>query len=145
MMKAKPNWPLLVRRLHAYFSVFIAPSLLFFAITGSLQIYRLHEAHDAYRPAPIIERLAAVHKDQVYEQPHHRPPPAAKREEPHKDPPPALGVQALKAFFAVVAAGLVLTTLLGLWMALRYTRRTWTCCGLFAAGMVVPLLTFLLA
>ena len=31
----------LIRQLHVYISVFVAPSLLFFALTGALQTFRI--------------------------------------------------------------------------------------------------------
>jgi ABC-type nickel/cobalt efflux system permease component RcnA len=54
-----------VRQLHTYVGAFIAPSVLFFAFTGSLQIFGLHEHHGDYTPPPIIEMFGRIHKDQV--------------------------------------------------------------------------------
>ena len=50
----------LLRRWHNYLGAFIAPSILFFAFTGALQLFSLHEAHDGYQPAPVIEKLAQL-------------------------------------------------------------------------------------
>lgn len=55
-----------VRRLHQYIGLFIAPSILFFAFTGALQLFSLHEAHGAYRPPVLIEKLGSLHKDQRF-------------------------------------------------------------------------------
>jgi hypothetical protein len=146
-----PAAALLIRQLHSYFSVFIAPSILFFAITGCLQVFSLHEAHGDYRPAPIVEKLAAVHKDQVFETKRRRaPPPGARGSQPErrepKEEPRTLRpkVLALKILFEVVGAGLIATTLLGLWMAVTYSRRPRVCWALLAAGVIAPLLSFLL-
>ena len=49
---------LLLRQWHGYLGAFIAPSVIFFALTGALQLFNLHEAHGDYRPAPIVERLS---------------------------------------------------------------------------------------
>jgi hypothetical protein len=59
-----------LRQWHAYVGLFIAPSVLFFSLTGAIQIFNLHEAHGGYHPAVLLEKLSAVHKDQVFEEPH---------------------------------------------------------------------------
>jgi hypothetical protein len=61
---------LTLRRWHTYIGLFTAPSVLFFSLTGAVQLFNLHEAHGHYRPTPLIQKLSAVHKDQVYELPH---------------------------------------------------------------------------
>ena len=55
-----------IRTLHAYIGMLIAPTVFFFAATGLLQIYSLHEAHPGYTPPSLIEKLSAVHKDQHF-------------------------------------------------------------------------------
>ena len=144
--KSKPPAAMLIRQLHTYLSVFIAPSILFFAVTGALQVYSLHKAHGGYRPAPLIETLASVHKDQVLftARPEPKDDAAPRKGKAAKRPPKpfaALSTQVLKAFFALVSACLAATTLLGLWMAAKHSRRKWLCLGLFLAGAVLPLLT----
>ena len=57
---------MLIRQIHAYLSVFVAPIILFFAATGILQLYSLHEPHAGYQPPALIEKLGRVHKDQTY-------------------------------------------------------------------------------
>ena len=61
-----------VRRLHLYSGVLFAPAILFFALTGLIQVFDLHKARPAagYRPAGLILRLAALHKDQTFALPH---------------------------------------------------------------------------
>jgi len=133
-----------IRRWHSYIGLFIAPSVLFFALTGALQVFSLHEAHGDYVPLPLIEKLASVHKDQEFKLGHHHAgpkPEAGKPEAPKADddddktPPVQL---ALKAFFLVVAVCLALSTAFGLWMGLKYTRRKPLAWALLAAGAVVP-------
>ncbi len=148
-----PAVMLTVRQWHTYIGAFVAPSVLFFAFTGSLQLFSLHEAHGAYTPPPVIEALSRVHKDQVL-----REKPAAggaQAEDEHdhggghhhhegaaKGPPapPPWPVTALKWLFLAVAIGLMTSTLLGLWMALTYSRRKAVVLALFAAGVVLPVL-----
>lgn len=141
-----------VRRWHTYLGVFIAPSILFFALTGALQLFALHEAHGAYQPAAVIEKLGEVHKNQRFAAKPKRPgPPAAvsvakpeasKAPEPEKAKP--VTVQALKWLFLLVSAGLVASTVLGLWMALTSTRRRGLIRGLLAAGLAIPVLLVVL-
>ena len=59
-----------LRTLHTYVGMFIAPSVLFFACTGIIQIFSLHEAHGGYTPPAIVVKLSSVHKDQVFRVPH---------------------------------------------------------------------------
>ena len=55
-----------IRRWHSWMGVFIAPSVIFFAFTGVIQIFSLHEARGGYHPPALIEGMGAVHKDQVF-------------------------------------------------------------------------------
>jgi hypothetical protein len=146
-----------VRQWHTYIGAFVAPSVLFFAFTGSLQLFSLHEAHGAYAPPALFEALGRMHKDQVLSV---KPKPTAKgvqAEDGHDrdqggDPHTAKGppapkpwpVMALKWLFLTVAVGLMTSTLLGLWMALTFSRRKGAVLGLFAAGLALPLLLFFL-
>ena len=72
--RAKVSLALLlwVRKLHLYSGVLFAPAILFFALTGLIQVFDLHKARPAagYRPAGLILRLAALHKDQTFALPH---------------------------------------------------------------------------
>jgi uncharacterized iron-regulated membrane protein len=141
-----------IRTWHTYLGILIAPSVLFFALTGALQLFSLHEAHGTYHPLPVIEKLASVHKDQVYALGHHEEPPpeapAAGAQPPHDAHPPApaehedepaIGTPLLKWFFLVVALGLATSTVLGLWMGLTHIRHKRTGWWLLAIGVVVPL------
>jgi hypothetical protein len=147
---------MVVRRWHTYVGVFIAPSILFFAVTGALQLFALHEAHGAYQPAAIIEKLGELHKNQSFAVKPRRPPAAGAKTEAAEHPAadhdhdagPAkarpVAVTALKWLFLLVAAGLVTSTSLGLWIALTSTRRRGLIRGLLAAGVLVPILLVLL-
>jgi hypothetical protein len=55
-----------IRQLHFWAAAFVAPSLLLFALTGMLQLFKLHEAEGGYRPLPVIEKLGQVHIHQTY-------------------------------------------------------------------------------
>jgi hypothetical protein len=137
--------PRLMRAAHAWAGALFAPAILFFAVTGGLQVYDLHKAHGDYRPPAALQALAALHKDQALHAPAPRPPAAGgehRRRPPGDadDPaPPPLGQQLLKAYAALGAVGLTLTTLAGLWMSLRYRRDRLVMLALLAVGAAAPL------
>src|ERR1700722_6393355 len=68
----------LLRKLHLYIGVFIAPALLFFAFTGALQTFSLHETTQgsSYKPPAWLATLAQLHKKQTTTVPVRRPRPA---------------------------------------------------------------------
>lgn len=83
----------LIRQLHIYLSVFIAPSLLFFAGTGALQTFRIPDG----KTAPVLlQKLARVHRDDVFAV---KPVPPAKKADPSK--PVAAGALAPIAILAL--------------------------------------------
>jgi hypothetical protein len=157
-----------IRRWHSYIGLFIAPSVLFFALTGAVQIFSLHESHGDYKPLAIVEKLSSVHKDQVFALGHHhdKPAPGADADTPHTDRPsppsadtpslPDAGTQLppgakdddddktelstwmLKGFFLGVALCLSVSTAFGLWMGLTQTRQKRLAYALVIAGAVIP-------
>jgi hypothetical protein len=137
-----------IRAIHTYVGMLIAPAVLFFACTGILQIYSLHEAHGAYTPPPIVEKLGRLHKDQVFALGHRAPPPAAAA--PSHAPKPAtppsgegrhvkLATILLKLFFTAIAVGLIGSTCAGVWMALRQPAKRRLHLLLLLTGAAVPL------
>ena len=144
-----PPPALLIRQIHAYISVFLAPTLLFLSVTGCLQVYSLHEAHANYAPPPILEKLASLHKDQAFRGKPPRPVgagPAHAHPGPPRDKQAGLppSVVVLKAFVFAAGVSLIVSTGLGLWMAINYTRRPRLFGLLLLLGAVIPLLTFVL-
>jgi len=144
-----------LRQWHAYVGLFIAPSVLFFSLTGVIQIFNLHEAHGTYQPAVLIEKLSAVHKDQVFEEPHAKPAPdhdapgtaapqtaaagGGGRPAEAEDEKQSVSTYALKWFFTLVAVGLIVSTLIGIWMGTTQTRRKGLAWILLIVGTVVPI------
>lgn len=51
----------LARQLHLYLGIFFAPSIMFFAFSGFLQTYSLHEGDN---PTPWMVTLGEIHKNQ---------------------------------------------------------------------------------
>ena len=137
-----------LRQWHNYLGAFIAPSILFFAATGALQLFSLHEAHDGYTPPPVIEKLAQLHKDQVFALKQHRGPPPGAAEPgsvppAHEDDEPGPRTYVLKWFFLIVALELIVSTVFGIWIALDRQRGRVTTIALLAAGCVLPLAVLL--
>jgi hypothetical protein len=137
-----------IRTWHTYIGILIAPSVLFFALTGTLQLFSLHEAHDGYTPPALIEKLGSLHKDQVFalkehdHEPAHAadaPPPDHHGEAKDEDEGAPIAVYALKWYFALVAVGLATSTLLGLWMGLTHLRHQRVGWWLLLVGIVLPL------
>lgn len=157
------------RLFHLYLGVFTAPMLLFFAITGGLQTFSLHETTrgSSYQPPAWLASAAQLHKKQTVVLPVRRPrpvevPPAptafvdtlspagttiAERAAPASDRlagrvdvRPKKNLLPMKLFFALVSLGLLLSTLTGLFMAYRYSRKPRLVNVTLAAGIAVPLL-----
>jgi len=152
-----------LRKLHLYLGVFTAPALLFFAFTGALQTFSLHETTQGsnYRPPAWIASLAQLHKKQTTDVPVRRPRPdgsperlAAKapatpasalpqppeRQSTVTPGPKPKGHLPMKIFFLLIAVGLFLSTLTGIYMAYRYSRSRLIITGVLLAGVVLPLL-----
>lgn len=131
-----------IRRWHSYIGLFTAPSVLFFALTGAVQLYNLHEAHGDYKPPAVVEKLSTVHKDQEFALgDHHEPPPQADAAAPaaaDDNDVPKTPTALLKAFFLVVALSLTASTSLGLWIGLTQTRNKRLAWVLLIAGAVIP-------
>ncbi len=140
-MKAATNRRL--RSLHYYLGVFFAPAILFFAVSGGVQTFRLNEAPGA--PA-WLGWIASVHKDQTTPRP--RPPEGAQPgERPHGDhrggqraaKGPRRSPLPLKIFVALLAAGLALSAALGIALALATPTRRRGSAVMLALGTLLPL------
>jgi uncharacterized iron-regulated membrane protein len=113
-----------LRQWHHYLGVLFAPLLIFFAATGSWQLFGLHQnAKDGSYTAPAyLSAPAVIHKNS------HLP------GTPRTVPTP------LRWFSLAAALGMIGTTVLGLVLAFRFTAKTsrvWAC---LAAGILVPVI-----
>lgn len=160
-MSASHKFLKIARQIHLYVGVFIAPALLFFALTGGLQVFSLHETTRGsdYKPPAWLMTMAQLHKKQSLATPVRKPRPTDAGDHPSAAPAAAVTPDAamhaqsrpdmprmqarnplpLKIFAALVALGLFVSTLLGIYMAWRYTRRPMVIAALLAAGIVVPI------
>jgi hypothetical protein len=168
-----------IRLIHLYLGVFIAPALLFFAFTGALQTFSLHETTrgSSYKPPAWAVTLGQIHKKQTTVVPVRKPAspdkPADRPTDKPNDRPtdrPAIdksqptgpsGAQStpngspktpetpahkphnalpLKIFFLLVAIGLFVSTLTGLYMSYKYIRNRNLITAILISGIVIPIL-----
>jgi hypothetical protein len=153
-----------LRLIHLYTGVFIAPALLFFAFTGALQTFSLHETTrgSSYKPPAWAVMLAQIHKKQTPTVPVRKAPlpdKQADKDTPEKaqsstsQPAPAgapkpTGEAApkshnplpLKCFFLLVSVGLFVSTLSGLYMSYKYIRNRRLITVILLGGIVIPVL-----
>ena len=146
-----------IRLTHHYIGVFFAPTILFFAITGSLQMFGLHEPSrgSSYVPPAILIHLSQLHKKGTLYLPPRRAAPSAPakadatKPAAPKSPAPAPASPApnplpMKVFFAATALALVISICTGLFMSWKYARRKPVFIGVLLAGFACPLLLLLL-
>jgi hypothetical protein len=152
-----------LRLIHLFIGVFIAPAVLFFAFTGALQTFSLHETTrgSSYKPPAWAVILAQIHKKQTPIVPAKKAPTPEKSADkaapdkpqsldPSPQPAPAPrsaestapqphNALPLKIFFLLVAIGLFTSTFSGLYMSYKYLRNRKLVTAFLLAGIVVPI------
>lgn len=125
-----------IRQFHLWLGIFYAPVIVFFAFTGALQTLGLHEANPSTGQAPHkwIATLSQIHKNQRF----HKPTASEARD-------PGTLVVVLKYFAVLMAAGLIVASFLGIYMAFRYNRDKRLVCGPLIAGTVIPVVLLICA
>ncbi len=115
-------------RLHRYAGLLVAPMVLFFAVTGTWQEFRLQQdsKDGSYQAPPALTAASDLHKAEHL--------PRGER-----------ASLAFKLTMSAIAAVLASSTLLGIVVALRVTRPRWLAGVLLLLGAVVPPLLYLLA
>ena len=113
-----------IRQLHLYLGCIFAPLLIFFAVTGAWQTFMLHrDAKDGtYRAPRILHQFSSVHQYQQF--PIHDG--SVRQSRP------------FRWFVLTMALGFVLTAILGVVMAFKFTRErriVWLC---LVAGFILP-------
>jgi hypothetical protein len=111
-----------LRTLHLYLGCLFAPILIFFAVTGSWQLFNWHESKKdkTYTAPPALATLSFVHKDA------HIP------GTPGRQPTP------LRYFMLASAVGLVATSVIGIVMAYRFSQRPMVATVCLLAGIALP-------
>ena len=159
---ASRNLTKLMRVTHLYVGVFISPAILFFAFSGAIQSFGFHETnrdHPNYVPARWLVVMGQIHKKQTSEIAVHAPTPPAAAAVPSpkaavaapKVEIPSLKVKApkhdpvpMRVFFVLVAFGLLVSTVSGVYMSYVYTRNKRLVSVALVAGVVVPVLLLLI-
>lgn len=115
-------------RLHRYAGLLVAPMVLFFAISGTWQEFRLQQDRKdgSYKAPPALTAASDFHKAEEL-------------------PRGASASLVFKLAMSAVAGVLALSTLLGIVVALRVTRPRWLAAVLLLLGAVVPPLLYVLA
>lgn len=111
-----------LRQLHLFLGCLFAPVLIFFAASGSWQLFNFHESkkdgsYTAPRPLAV---LSEIHK------------------EAHVPPTPKRSATPLRYFMVAAAAGLVVTSIMGVIMAFRFSRQPVTATACLLAGVAIP-------
>ena len=138
----RPNTLRLLRRYHQYLGLFFAPWIILFSVSGALQTFRLNETRGyGGSPPQWIVWLSAVHKDQG--------PPRAPRPEKPRPPErkPEGGAESaakrpnplpLKIFVVLLSISLIVSTLMGVVIALANRTARRSSVLLLVLGTVVP-------
>jgi hypothetical protein len=145
-----------VRLIHRYIGLFFSPTILFFALTGGLQMFGLHESArgDSYVPPNILVHLSQLHKKgTLYLPPRKVAPPNSSQSDGAKPDGPKLELPKptqvspatpppdslpMKMFFAATALALAISTCTGLIMGWKYARRKSIVLLTLAAGVLIP-------
>ena len=138
-----------LRQFHLYIGVFFAPAILFFAISGGLQTFRLQQASgwNGAPPPQWMATMGSVHIDQRLPGAEGEKKPEGAKPKPQLDPAKQAERKAraqkalpMKIFTAAVAIALALSTLLGAAIALSMKSTRRISLMMLAAGAVVPIL-----
>ena len=130
-----------IRHLHLYLGTFFAPAILFFSLTGALQTFGWHENKNGAQNPAWIAKIAEVHKEQHLGE-RQRLPQAARGESTVKTLAPRENQSRrplpLKIFVLLMSTGLIITTLLGVYMAFKFGRDRRVVWALLFIGTVLP-------
>ena len=115
-----------IRQIHLYLGTLFAPLIIFFAFSGALQTFGFHESAKggSYRAPAWIIAIANIHKDQRIA---------------HSGGSSVV----LKWFILLMGAGLITTSILGIYMAFKFNRDARVVCTLIGVGIVIPVLALL--
>ena len=134
-----------LRQWHHYISLFFGPAIFFFALSGFIQVTGFHEAHpgSTYKPAEWLVALSSLHKHQtldaddpdMHEQDHD-----ADAHEKDMDRDGDESFVLLKPFALLTALGFMVSSLLGMAIALTNPAVRRTSLILIIAGILAPVL-----
>ena len=151
----RPNTLRTLRRYHQYLGLFFAPWIILFSVSGALQTFRLNEAKGyGGTPPQWMVWLSAVHKDQgppreaKPDKPKSAAPAVDEHDHDHADAAPnGVGTAApskrpnplpLKIFVILLSISLIVSTLMGVTIALANRAARRSSIMLLVLGTVVP-------
>ena len=128
-----------LRLIHWYAGVFFAPTIIFFALSGVFQVFKLHES---YRETPgaqggPIAWMSQVHKESALIPP--KAAPAKGTSRAATPPGERERSSAFKWFAALMGVSLIGASLAGLWIAFNYPKRRRAFYTTLLAGIVIPI------
>ena len=140
-----------IRLLHRYMGLFFSPAILFFAFSGAMQTFNLHEVNKTtgYVPPKWIVEMAQIHKKQTLALPKEKAKPVVPESAPRnpaaqtKVAPRRSSAFLLKCFVLAMSVGLIATTFLGIYMAFRYDVKRRILWGMLIAGTLLPIVMML--
>ena len=148
----RSSWlrPQSLRMLHTYCAALSAPMMLFFALSGMLQLFDFHKARldTGYRPPPILLAIGELHKNQTADisqktddasppKPHKHDADAGNRARAPKSL--TVGQLLLKWYAVMASTTFVVTALVGLYMSVRLRGDKKAVLASFLIGIFLPL------
>jgi asparagine N-glycosylation enzyme membrane subunit Stt3 len=112
-----------IRKLHLYLSVFFAPLLIFFVATGWYQTVSSQRNKVLGEQDTWVSKLTSVHVDQIY--------PTETGTGEYK---PTL----FRILVVTMSIALLLTVVLGIFLAFRSPSRAWLVALSFLVGILLP-------
>ena len=113
-----------LRRAHLYLGVFFAPLLVFYIGTGWYQTVNIDRRKGLGEAEGVVDKMVSIHVDQVY----------PSDEAVSWDP--AL----FRILVVLMSLALLLTVLLGIFLAIRSTARRWPVWLSLGLGILLPML-----
>lgn len=114
----------LVRQIHLFLSVFFAPLLVFFILTGWFQTVSTQRNKTLGEQDTWLTKMTSVHVDQIY--------PSETAQE--------YSTTLFKVLVVAMAICLLATIALGIYLAFRSSRRKWAVWLCLAVGVLLPVL-----
>jgi F0F1-type ATP synthase assembly protein I len=112
-----------LRKAHLYLGVFFAPMLLFFVASGWYQTMNPDRRKTPEDAEAIFDRMRFVHAESLL---------PSKTANTYKTKP-------FRWLVASMSAAMIATTVLGLYLAFRYSRKPWPVVICLVLGLAAPL------
>lgn len=115
-----------LRQIHLHLGVFFTPLLLFFIATGWYQTVDPDRLKSPGEAETLLQKFRVVHTDMIF------PETGALRQK--------ASPQLFKVVVVTMSAAIIVSTVLGLVLAFRFTKPAWLPWAVLAVGVAVPVL-----